>query len=180
MDLLVKQAIPYKSVSYVYHFLFVYYNLNSFEKTKYFFPVFTLLLFKIIQYMGLFFWDKPLSTFWQIALNDFVRLAHLPINLYLLLIGFTILTFYYLHLHFFEQIYAVDMLNDVMNTSTTNNENPEEYANKCPSILQFNFRPHKEQPVAQHTIKFIASFLRLWRPFIIFLGKCHFLQNITK
>ena len=119
MDLVLQQPIPYKSLDFMHRYLQLYYSLNQKQKWALFWPLFAILAFKIVQYLLLAVYEPP-STLEKLLTNDILRLAGLPPETNLAVVGNLLLAAFYLYLSYLNTgraTFPVDILAGILTDS---------------------------------------------------------------
>ncbi len=167
MDLVLQQAIPYKSLDFMQQYLRAYFTLTGGQKWRRFRPLFLVLAFKSVHYLLLSVYEPPTTTL-KLLSNDLFRLIHLPPATYLVLVGTLVICAYYLYMIYFETMHtAMDFFAEVMDDRR-----------RTTTFLISRFMPGKRgQTVSQYLKQYCFMVLNALQVFILAIGKllvwCH-------
>ncbi len=161
MDLVLQQAIPYKSLDFMQQYLRAYFTLTGGQKWRRFRPLFLVLAFKSVHYLLLSVYEPPTTTL-KLLSNDLFRLIHLPPATYLVLVGTLVICAYYLYMIYFETMHtAMDFFAEVMDDRM-----------RTTTFLISRYMPGKKgQTVSQYLKQYCFIVLNALQVFILAIGK---------
>mgnify|MGYP007002773874 CR=1 FL=1 len=165
MDLLLRQPLPYQSLSLIHQFLDKK-NDSFLQKWQYLKPLFFITIFKSAHYFLLSIFNPP-NSYWQLLLNDIVRFFNLPAKINFLLIseGF-LLSGYCLYLNYFHSpnCFTIELFADIMN-------NEKQNRNSVFLLFSKSSQSQKSIAVKKHLKQFCFLLINSWQIFIVAIGK---------
>lgn len=162
MDLVLQQAIPYKSLDFMQQYLRAYFTLTGGQKWRRFRPLFFVLAFKSVHYLLLSVYEPPTTTL-KLLSNDLFRLTHLPPATNLVMVGTLVISGYYLYMIYFETMHtAMDFFAEVMDDRR-----------RTTTFLISRYMPGKKRmTVSQYLKQYCFIVLNALQVFILAIGKC--------